>query len=205
MNMINSLKKSLNKYHQSYILEEYNYKDDEYKKIFDIHNTQIVKQKFDKENYTQITKVYNLRDNTKLSDDDKYIRDIANEYLESSGFTQNINYFVIEYWRYRLFGEKKIHTFGKHRDSFGVLNDGVNTCIFYLRKDKTFRGGDLEIYGKGNIFTTKLCKTIKPNNNILCFDGDIYHKVTDFEGFGIRDCIVIQFGKKDTILSKIFN
>ena len=50
MNMINSLKKSLNKYHQSYILEEYNYKDDEYKKIFDIHNTQIVKQKFDKEN-----------------------------------------------------------------------------------------------------------------------------------------------------------
>jgi hypothetical protein len=65
-----------------------------------------------------------------------------------------------------------------------------------LRKDKTFRGGDLEIYGKGNIFTKKLCKTIKPNNNILCFDGDIYHKVTDFEGFGIRDCIVIQFGKK---------
>jgi hypothetical protein len=205
MNIINSFKKSLKNYNESYILEEYNYKEDEYKKIYDIHNTQIVKQKFDKENYTQITKVYNSKNIIKITDDDKYIRDIANEYLEIAGLEQNINYFMIEFWRYRLFGEKKSHKFDKHRDSFGALNDSVNACIFYLRKDRTFRGGDLEIYGKGSVFTTKLCKTIKPNDNILCFDGDIYHKVTDFDGFGIRDCVVIQFGKKDTVLNKIFN
>ena len=119
MNIINSLKKSLKNYNESYILEEYNYKEDEYKKIFDIHNTQIVKQKFDKENYTQITKVYNSKNITKITDDDKYIRDIANEYLEIAGLEQNINYFMIEFWRYRLFGEKKSHTFDKHRDSWG--------------------------------------------------------------------------------------
>jgi hypothetical protein len=38
-------------------------------------------------------------------------------------------------------------------------------------------------------------KTIEPLH-ILCFDGNIYHKVTDFNGFGIPDCIVIQSGKK---------
>ena len=206
MNIINSLKTSLKKYNELYILEEYNYKDDEYKKIYDIFDSKIIKQKYDKENYTQITKVYNSRNISKLNDDDKYIRDIANEYLENAGLQQNINHFMIEYWRYRLFGEKKSHTFDKHRDSFGALNDGVNTCIFYLRKDKTFRGGDLEIYDKGNIFTSKLIQTIKPNNNILCFDGDVYHKVTDFEGFGIRDCIVVQICKNRNInKAKIIN
>lgn len=97
MNIINSIKTYLNKYNETCILEEYNYKDDEYKKIYDIFDSKIIKQKFDKENYTQITKVYNSINISKLNDDDKYIRDIANEYLENAGLQQNINHFMIEY------------------------------------------------------------------------------------------------------------
>ena len=152
-----------------------------------------------------ISKLYTSKSISKISDNDKYLANLANEYLENCGLKQNKNYFMIEYWRHRLFGENKSHTFSKHRDSFGALNDEVNTCIFYLRKDKTFIGGDLEIFGKGDLFTTKVIQTIKPNLNILCFDGDVYHKVTDFSGFGIRDCIVIQFGKRDTIINKLFS
>lgn len=196
---------NFDKFNKNFILQEYEYKDKEYTKINDIFNSNIEKQKYDRQNYTQISKLYTSKSISKISDNDKYLANLANEYLENCGLKQNKNYFMIEYWRHRLFGENKSHTFSKHRDSFGALNDEVNTCIFYLRKDKTFIGGDLEIFGKGDLFTTKVIQTIKPNLNILCFDGDVYHKVTDFSGFGIRDCIVIQFGKRDTIINKLFS
>ena len=181
---------------KSYIFKKYDYINNEYDKIYDIFNTEIVKQKFDKQNYTQITKVYNSRNISKLNDDEKYIRDIAYRYLQNSGLQQNINYFIIEYWRYRLFGEKKSHIFDKHKDNYGAIYNEVNTCIFYLRKDKTFRGGELEIYNSNSLLKNMFNNNgeiINTFNNIICFNGDMYHKVTNFEGFGIRDCIVLQF------------
>jgi len=198
-----SLDDKIFRFNKDFILQEYGYKDDEYKNINNIFTKEIEKRQYDKQNYTNISKIYTKKTLPTINIDNKYIADIANEYLENCGLQQNQNYFMIEYWRHRLFGENRKHTFSKHRDSFGALYDGVNTCIFYLRKDKTFKGGDLEIYGIGDIFTTKLLQTIKPNFNILCFDGDVYHKVTDFSGFGIRDCIVVQFGKANTILSRL--
>jgi len=194
---------NFNKFNKNFILQEYGYKDDEYKKINEIFAREIENKKYDKQNYTQVSKIYTKKTISTINDNDKYIAEIAPEYLENCGLKQNQNYFMIEFWRYRLFGENKEHKFSKHRDSFGALDDGVNTCIFYLRKDKTFKGGDLEIHGMGDIFRTRCLQTIKPNINILCFDGDIYHKVTDFSGFGIRDCIVVQFGKADTVLSRL--
>lgn len=192
------------KFNKSFILQEYYYELDEYNKINDIFNLEITQKKYDKQNYTQVTKYYNKKNLSNITENELYIRDVANRYLEDAGLKQNTDKFVIEYWRHRLFGENNSHKFSKHRDSFGLMMDGINTCIFYLRKDKTFIGGDLEIYGKGDIFrTNKILKTLIPNNNILCFDGDVYHKVTNFNGFGIRDCIVVQFGKEDSLLKNI--
>jgi len=190
------------KYKKSYIFNEYSYINNEYNDINNIFLGEIEYTKYDKQNYTQITKIYNSKNISKINENELYIRNIANKYLEDAGLKQNVNNFAIEYWRHRLFGEDTSHIFPKHRDSFGILFDAVNTCIFYLRKDKTFNGGNLEIYGKGNYFTTnKTLKTIIPYQNIICFDGDIYHKVTDFNGFGIRDCIVVQFAKQESLLN----
>ena len=190
----------LDDYKKSFTLKEFNYNTfhDEYNNINKIFLEEIEYRKYDKQNYTQITKIYNSsRSIKKMKDGDRFISSLANKYLIECGLEQNTNSIAIEYWRHRLFGEKTSHTFSKHRDSFGILLDNVNTCIFYLRKDKTFNGGNLEIYGKGSyVNTNKILQTIIPNNNILCFDGDIYHKVSDFSGFGIRDCIVIQFSRK---------
>lgn len=191
-----------NKFKNSFVLNEYYYIDEEYNNINNIFLREIEHTKYDKQNYTQITKIYNSRNTSKINNDEKYICDIANKYLTECGLKQNTNYFAIEYWRHRLFGENTYHKFSVHKDSFGILYDAVNTCIFYLRKDRTFNGGDLEIYGKKSIFiSNKSLRTIKPNNNILCFDGDVYHKVTDFSGFGIRDCIVVQFAKDESLLN----
>lgn len=184
-----------NKRNSNFIMDEIEYEDNgEHAKLIDIFNNKITKSKYDKQNYTQITKIFTNK--SILTDDDIYIRDTAYRYLESIGLQQKKNHFVIEFWRHRLFGENtKRHIFPKHRDSFGPILAPVNTCIFYLRKDKTFKGSDLEVYGLHRGIASKPIHTFKTNENIVLFDGSAFHKVTPYSGFGIRDCIVVMFAK----------
>jgi hypothetical protein len=59
------------------------------------------------------------------------------------------------------------------------------TCIYYLEKDNTIEGGDLEF---------KKYKIIKVESNMLViFNGNLTHRVTLMNGTGIRKCVVIQF------------
>lgn len=185
-----------NKINKNIIFEELNYKDNEKSKLLDCFNDIIVKQKYDKQNYTQIKKIYTKNKQNLLSQNEIYIRNLAYQYLESIGLKQKKEHFMIEYWRHRSFGDKnKKHIFANHRDSYGAMLGPVNTCIFYLRKDKTFINSNLQIFGKYGRLVKNPIKTIETNNKIVVFDGDIFHKVLPYSGFGIRDCIVVQFIK----------
>lgn len=178
------------------VVNELPHKEDEYTDLVNIFENVVNRAKYDKQNYTKISKIFGYFGKRTPTENEIYIRDLAYQYLESVGMKQNKNVFMVEYWRHRLFGEnKQSHLFSIHRDSNGALIVPVNTCIFYLRKDKTFRGGDLEIWGKIKLVSKPL-KTIGISNKIVLFDGDIFHKVLPFNGFGIRDCIVVQFAKE---------
>mgnify|MGYP003339864176 CR=1 FL=1 len=128
-----------------------------------------------------------------------YIRDLANDYLESCGLYQNKDRFVIELWRYRCFGDKTSSPFPRHKDSFGLILAPINTCIFYIRKDTTVIGGDLELFGLppyGRLISKPIKKINTDDCKVFAFDGNVIHRVTSMSGFGNRDCIVVQFEKK---------
>jgi hypothetical protein len=185
----------VNNINSKVVVNELPYKDDEYIDLVNIFENVVNRSKYNKQNYTKISKIFGYFRKIQPTENEIYIRDLAYQYLESVGMKQNKHVFMVECWRHRLFGDKKTyHLFSIHRDSNGALIVPVNTCIFYLRKDKTFKGGDLEIWGKIRLVSKPL-KTIEISNKIVLFDGDILHKVLPFSGFGIRDCIVVQFAK----------
>jgi len=76
-----------------------------------------------------------------------------------------------------------------HQDDYGATNRKVFTIIYYIRKDTTVRGGDLEYSDYENERKTHMVK----EKDVLCFSGNIYHNSTKSEGFGCRDIIVVQF------------
>ena len=176
------------------IMDEANYEDNEHTMLSEIFNSVVSKSKYDKQNYTKIT--HQFTSESKLKNDEIYIRDLAYLHLESVGLHQNKQRFMIEYWRHRLFAENKTHIFSKHRDSYGPILAPVNTCIFYLRKDKTFKGSNLEMWGLHGRFIRKPIHTFETDNKMVLFDGAVLHNVQPYSGFGIRDCIVVMFSRE---------
>lgn len=179
---------------RDYVLDEKEMSSIEFDNLQKFYNNIMDKRIYDKQDFTQISKKYN-KYNKLLTDEALYIRNLANLYLEESGLKQNVDIFMIEYWRHRLFNDEMKHIFPIHCDNDGLISGEVNTCIFYLRKDKLFTGGDLNIYS--NSCFPKILEVIETTAmKILLFDGNIYHSVSKMKGIGIRDCIVVQFSKK---------
>ncbi len=167
----------------------------ELERLRNIFNSTVINKKNDKQNITQITKKFNKKNI--LLPDEEYIRNLAMEYLDCVGLHVNKNNFMIEYWRYRCFNDKLSSALPHHKDSYGQLLCPINTCIFYIRKDKTLNGGNLNIYSRIGIKCLKPHRTIiSSNNNVVLLDGDLYHQITSFTGTGIRDIIVVQFEKE---------
>jgi len=206
----------LHKSNADYIMQESPFAEDEHARLSECFDSVMNHRKYDSTKTTQITKIFDIDDSgiqmktnkkTKLplTPAEIYIQQLANKYLESAGLKQNTNYFMIEYWRHRLFAETREHTFSMHRDSWGELWAPVNTCIFYLRKDNTITGGDLQLNGKHFRFDNRNTHTITTSSaKALAFDGNVFHKVLPFSGFGIRDCIVVQFEKAVKKETKLF-
>jgi len=189
----------LHKKNADYIMRESLYENDEYLQLSNYFDLEINHRKFDNDKYTHLQGIFNINSDkqTNLMEHIIYIQQLANKYLEMAGLKQNINNFMIEFWRHRIFAEKRHHKFPIHCDSMSDLRVPVNTCIFYLRKDKTFHGGDLKFYGKYFGFDNRnSCIISTSPEKIIVFDGDTYHGVLPFTGFGIRDCIVVQFEKE---------
>jgi len=75
--------------------------------------------------------------------------------------------------------------FDWHIDNYGAVNYKVYTIIYYLRKDITIKGGNLEYILEKNY--------VQPieDGKILCFDGNLKHRPEMCSGFGCRDSIVV--------------
>jgi len=97
---------------------------------------------------------------------------------------------LIECWRYRCFGQTLVKpSLSIHQDNDIHPTISVFTCIIYIRKDKTVRGGLLQFYDTSQ---KQIIHVFEPHErHILIFPGNLYHSVTPLHGFGIRDCIVV--------------
>ena len=96
------------------------------------------------------------------------------------------NYYIEFHKRNCGFEKKQYQSLDWHYDDYGAINYKVYTVIFYLRKDLTLKGGNLEY---------KLNKKINIHNvntgDIVQFSGNMYHKPQPTSGFGCRDIIVV--------------
>ncbi len=93
------------------------------------------------------------------------------------------NYYI-EFHKYFVNG-KKTPFFNFHQDDGGAVHYNTVTCIYYLIKDKTIEGGDLE-FEKYNVINIE-------SNMLVIFNGKLMHRATIMNGSGVRKSIVIQF------------
>ncbi len=107
--------------------------------------------------------------------------------LSDTHFTINPSRYYLEFQKYFVNGKTKPF-FDFHQDDHGIVSYNTVTCIYYLTKDNTIEGGDLE-------FKDKIVeKVIEVKQNMLViFNGNLQHRATPMDGTGVRKSIVIQF------------
>ncbi len=123
---------------------------------------------------------------SKKDNNEKIIEFIQNtvKIVSNNNFRINPSKYYIEFHKYIVNGKTKPF-FDFHEDDYGVVSFNTVTCIYYLEKDNTIEGGDLE-FKKHKIINIK-------SNMLVIFSGNLTHRVTLMNGTGIRKCIVIQF------------
>jgi hypothetical protein len=109
-------------------------------------------------------------------------------YLDSHSITNyNRSNHCIEFHQRNCSNEKQVKApFGWHQDDNGAVSYKTHSFLFYMRKDSTVRGGNLD-YKIGNQIHTHI---VEPQT-ILYFTGDLWHIPQQSEGFGCRDITVI--------------
>lgn len=153
--------------------------------LISIHNTIIQKriQKFNKKSILY-NKTYNNIINPIIDTiitKTKEILDIFNKK------NYDLSKYYIEFHQQNCGFEKKgKRIFDWHIDNYGAVNFEVYTVIYYLRKDITIKGGNLEYKLNNKKFIQEI-----ENGQILCFDGDLKHRPEICSGFGCRDSIVV--------------
>jgi len=99
----------------------------------------------------------------------------------------DLSRYYIEFQQRNCGFEKKCkRTFDWHEDDYGAVNYKVHTIIYYIRKENTIKGGNLEY-----IFENKNYIQQIKNGQILCFDGNLKHRPEICSGIGCRDSIVV--------------
>lgn len=132
-----------------------------------------------------------------LSNIIEYAAELLTTELGITNFVKDKN--VVEFHQINLFGENEISSFKWHQD-IGIIYPfkTTYTVIFYLRKDSTVKGGDLQIrpYIQRLSFKPKSEVINVSNGKVMMFDGSMEHKPCKSSGFGCRDIIVVFFHKK---------
>jgi len=83
--------------------------------------------------------------------------------------------------------EKQKHQWSHwHTDDNGAVKYPVYTIIFYLRKDRTIKGGNLDYK-----IDKKVKTHIVESGDIVQFRGDLKHMPQSTDGFGCRDIVVL--------------
>jgi hypothetical protein len=118
--------------------------------------------------------------------------------LQNYHFKIDIHHFFIETHLYQVYNSCEEGPFALHQDDNGAISGKVDTIIWYLKKDKSIKGGDL-------LFSSTDCleKTNRlpiQDNMIVMFTGDLWHVPEQCSGTGTRQLVVVQF--KDLTRSK---
>jgi len=114
---------------------------------------------------------------------EKIIKKTAN-FVQEKKFVINPSKYYVEFHEYHVNGRLEPF-FDFHKDDNGGVSFNTVTCIYYLVKDISIKGGDLEFEND---------RTIKIVSNMLViFDGNLSHRPTIMNGKGLRKSIVIQF------------
>ena len=157
---------------------------EEHDSLISIHHSMMPKRKkgFEKKNIAYYS-TSNSEDGIAES-----ILSMAKRVLDSANKTNyDLSKWFVEFQQRNCGFEKKIkRTFDWHRDDYAAVGFKVYTLIFYLRKDKTIKGGNLEY----EIDNGKYIQEIE-SGDVLCFDGDLRHRPEICAGMGCRDSIVV--------------
>lgn len=113
--------------------------------------------------------------------------------LREQNFKENIDYnpnqYHIEFQQRNCSNEKKLINkswFDWHYDDYGAVSYKTYSIIFYIRKDKTVSGGNLEYKSNG-----KKHEFLVSESKYIMFPGNLYHNPQPSSGFGCRDTIVV--------------
>lgn len=143
----------------------------------------------------------------KMTDEYREIVNLAQQMLLNNGITDfKKDKFAIEFHQRNCFGKEKLFKSGLkwHRDDNVISTFGNFTysILFYIRKDKTVKGGDL-IFDQGfkkltfkNFFKTNDKKQKISEGDIMIFDGTMRHRPTYAYGFGCRDIVAVFIEKE---------
>jgi hypothetical protein len=148
---------------------------------------------FNKSNFINIS-IDKIKKNSKngknisisLEDDfDELIKESA-RIMKENNFKINPNQF---YYEFHLYDVKSTMEpkFAWHIDDYGAVNCEVCTMIYYLDKDETIQGGNLEFANY---------KVLIQSDMIVMMDGNVLHKPEPMSGYGTRKSIVIMFERK---------
>ena len=97
---------------------------------------------------------------------------------------------------YLSFGKKKSHhDMVWHYDDMTVSPFRMYSIVFYLRKDKTIKGGGF-LYDTDKIKTGNIKKADIESGDYVVFPGSLYHSPEPSYGFGCRDSIVVFIKRK---------
>jgi hypothetical protein len=127
---------------------------------------------------------------------------ITYKFLDDHNYTYNPDKYYVELHSYCAIGGKVEVPFAWHQDNYGAWDEKVISVLYYLDKDSTIEGGNL-LYTDNKTdpdSITSVCKRKKvdikkietESNMLVMFNGDLWHKPEDVDGYGIRSLLIVQ-------------
>ena len=139
--------------------------------------------------------------NKKTIGDYQWIVDMAYSKLDEYGIDNYCDDYLLEFQQRNCFGPTKNTRLNVwHTDSNLVSTfKQVYTVLFYIRKDKTLKGGNYRCNPSKSFFGGKNITVEINDGDCLVFDGNMTHCGEDSSGFGCRDVVAIFIEKKKGI------
>jgi hypothetical protein len=123
------------------------------------------------------------------------IRDLACEYLTTYGITDfDKDKYTVEFHQKSCFGKSKKSPLAAfwHTD-INTVSPFIEpyTVLFYIRRDKTIKGGNFKCMPSKRIFNFNTEIIDINEGDVLIFDGSMSHLAMSSHGFGCRDVIAV--------------
>lgn len=121
--------------------------------------------------------------------------------MDEYGIDNYCDDYLLEFQQRNCFGPKKNTRLNVwHTDSNLVsVFKQVYTVLFYIRKDKTLKGGNYKCKPDKSFFKNKGITIEINDGDCLVFDGNMTHCGQNSSGFGCRDIIAVFIEKKKGI------